>query len=466
MKKNLIASYVDGITDLSHGEKYSKIFKLFFPEFISALLLYSLPILVDEYFIGQLQSTPAYATLGMANSLIHLIMKLAEGFSVGTVILSGYYNGREAFTDVGNTLRDAFWVSIIVGTSIATLLYIGAPFFYSWYVPAELVPLGVPFVRIRALGVFFMFIFLAFVGFLRGIKNTQVPMQAFIIGSIVFLICDYTLIFGHFGFPALGLTGSAIASVVQYVVMALFLMCYVRLNPTYKEYRIRLFNGLREHTQWRRLIRLSLPVVLDKATLATAYVWLGAMFQPLGQYVVATFCVIKSMERFAFLPAIACAQVVTLLVSNDYAQKNWVGIKSNIKKAIFLSSCFMFCILVLLSVYPEIVVELFDKKREFGPLAARVFPLVSVLVFFDLLQLILSAALRGASNVRMVMLVRLIVCVCFFVPVSYFCSRLPIESEAVKFCLIYSTFYISNGIMSLTYIWRFRGERWQKKAAT
>ena len=91
------------------------------------------------------------------------------------------------------------------------------------------------------------------------------------------------------------------------------------------------------------VMQLSWPVVLDKATLAGAYIWLGAMFKDIGQYTVVTFCVVKDMERLAFLPAIACAQVITFLVSNDYGQGNWKGIKSNLKKVAFLASCYGVC---------------------------------------------------------------------------------------------------------------------------
>lgn len=465
MKKNLLASYIAGILDAKNGESYTRIIQLFIPEFIIAFLIYSLPLLLDAYFIGCLKSTSTYGALGMTNNLLHFIMKIAEGISVGTVILSGFYNGKQEYKNVGSSLRDAFWITVVTGASIALFLYTAAAWIYGWYVPAEMVAIGVPFLRMRAVGIFFMFVSYAFIGFLRGIKNTRIPMQIYIAGVLTFIIADYILIFGHFGFPALGLTGSAIASILQHVVMAAYAMMYVLTNPAYRMYGIDLIHGIANHEQLVRLFQLSWPVVLDKATLAAAYIWLGAMFKDLGQYTAATFCVIKDMERFAFLPAIACAQVITLLVSNDYGQKNWQGIKSNLKKVAFLASTMVFVLLVIMMWHAEWVIGLFDHRGEFTPLAAAVFPVMSVLLFFDLVQLLLAGALRGASNVRMVMMVRLIICGGFFVPLSYFVSRLPIENVAVKFILIYGSFYVSNALMSVIYINRLRSEDWKKKAA-
>src|SRR5690606_37350260 len=123
MKKNLITSYVHGITDREHGERYHTIFKYFLPEFITAFLLYSLPFWLDAAFIGQLKSTASYATLGVTNTLVHFIIKLAEAVSVGTVVLSGQLNGRGDYESAGRSLRDAFWVTCVLGFSFGLFLY-------------------------------------------------------------------------------------------------------------------------------------------------------------------------------------------------------------------------------------------------------------------------------------------------------------------------------------------------------
>jgi len=90
---------------------------------------------------------------------------------------------------------------------------------------------------------------------------------------------------------------------------------------------------------------------------------------------------------------------------------------------------------------------------------------MSVLLFFDLIQLLLAGALRGASNVRMVMLVRLIICSGFFAPISYLFSRMPMENAAIKFMLIYGSYYVGNLLMSVIYIRRLSSEDWKKKAS-
>ncbi len=461
MKQNILQSYLSGVTDTAHGEKYWRIIRFFFPEFITSLLLYSMPIIMDAYFIGSLKSTTLYSTLGATNNLVHFIIKLAEALSVGTVVLVGHYNGKGDYKGVGNTVRDAFWTTLITGITIAVGLYLGAHIIYTWYVPAELVSIGVPFLRLRAIGIFCMFVFMAFVGFLRGIKNTRAPMKIFLAGAIVFLLCDYVLIYGKYGFPAMGLQGSALASVIQYVFMLVIIVGYILLSEKNHKYLISLFSIFTDKNDIVKLLSVSWLVMLDKATMAIAYIWLLRMMKPMGECGIATFCLVKDLERFAFLPAIACSQIITFLVSNDLGQGNSEGVKANVKKVIFLASTLVFILLLIISLWPKTFMQFFDGEGDFIDMAASVFPILSSFVFFDLLQLILSGALRGSGNVKTVLAVRLCICFGYFVPVSYVIAYyIPIENIALKFILIYSSFYIGNAIMSIVYIKKFRSDQW------
>jgi MATE family multidrug resistance protein len=463
MKKKLVTSYIAGVFDQAHGESYWNILTYFVPEFISSLVL--LLLLIDAQWVSMLKSTSMYATVGTTNTLLHVITKLAEGFCVGTIIMTGHFNGLEDYKQAGRTLVDAFWVTFICGALVAGFLFFGAYWIFYYYgVPTKMIMLGVPYLRLKALSIFFMFIYFGVIGFLRGIKKPRVLMQIFMLGAVIYLFFDYVLIFGKLGFPEMQLQGSAIASVIQYAVMLLASFLFIFFDRENRKYGIALFSPLRDLARIKELFILMLPVMIDKATLAAAYMWLGYMINPMGISAIASLTAIKDLERFAILPAAAFANVITFLVSNAYGRHDWDGIKCNIKKTVFLSALFVFSILLIFSLWPSYFIGIFDSKNKFTAFSARIFPMLSVLVFFDLLQLILSGALRGAANVNAVMWVRLAVCVFYFMPVSWIIAHMPFESLTLKFLLVYSSFYMGNALMSVIYIYRFRGERWQKKS--
>ncbi len=466
-KKGILASFIDGLYTKKDGDSYIKILRLFFPEFITGLVLYSLLNLVDAKFVADLQSTATYATLGTTNTLLHWLMKMGEALSIGVVILGGSYNGAKEYKKVGRVVSDAFWITTLLGAVLASALFFGAYWIYYLYgVPEQMIHLGVPYLRLRAISILLMFWYLALVGFLRAIKNTKTPMQIFSFGAIVFVITDYALIFGKFGCPACGFNGSAWASVIQYAVMLIAGLGYIMNNAECRVYGIQLFRAISNFADVRRLMKLTGPVVIDKSTMALAYIFLGGMINHLGQDTIASYHMIKDMERFAFLPAIAFAQVATLLASNNLGAGNWSAIKSNIKKIMLMASLGVGIILTFFSLNASWVISFFDKEGVFTTFAAIVFPALSVLVFFDLLQLILAASLRGVGNVRLVMKTRLAVCGLYFAPVAYYIAQAPIESALIKFYLLYGSFYLGNGLMSVVYLYQFRSGKWKEGLST
>ena len=332
--------------------------------------------------------------------------------------------------------------------------------FYFYGVSDKMIQLGIPFLRLRALGIFFAFIYFSFLAFLRGIKNTTTPMNLFLFGAVVFVFFDYVLIFGKFGFPAMGFQGSALASVIQYGAMLVVGFFVVFFNKNYRQYSLNLLPKVRLQSI-KHIILMSWPVILDKSILAVTYIWLGMMLAHMGKYVLASYSVVSDLQRFAFLPALAFAQIITFLSSNDFGAKKYEDIKVNIKKSLFLSVIFVFILLLILAIFPGFFISLFDRKGAFTDFTVYVFPFVSILMLLDIIQVVLSGALRGIGQVRLVMWTRLWVCFGVFFPVTYFLSHLQMESGALKFIFIYGMFYVCNGIMCVVYLKKFKSEQWK-----
>jgi Na+-driven multidrug efflux pump len=202
--------------------------------------------------------------------------------------------------------------------------------------------------------------------------------------------------------------------------------------------------------------------MVDKTTLAMSYVWLSKMLAPMGTAVIATYDVVKNLERFAFLPAIAFAQIIVFLVSNRLGTKDYDGAISNVKKVLILTSIITSIALLFLCMNASFFISCFDPKNKFTDFASFVLQIISVLVVFDFIQLVLAGALRGAGDVRSVMWGRFFSCFFIFIPVSYAISKLPIQQQSVKFLLIYGTFYLTTAVMGIIFLMRIRSHKWEK----
>jgi putative MATE family efflux protein len=446
------------------GEPTKKIlFKYWLPETITQFIFIIFPLLADSYIVASLKSTALYGALGTANNLLHVLLKFSEAIPIGAVAIIGRHNGAKEYKRCGKDLGDTFWTSTFIGIMQFILIFLAAASIYRMLgVPEDMVALGVPFFRLRSFGILLVFIANALIYFMRGIKNTRTPMMIFIIGLTAFLFFDYVLVLGKLGFPQLGLYGAALATIIQYSVMSVLAIAYLLSNVDYKKYFPDLFIWHFSTRRVLKLLNLSWKIMIDKTALSMSYVWLFKLITPLGAYAITSFDVIKNLERFALLPAIAFAQVITFLVSNRLGAQDPEGAKSSIKKVLLLAAATTGTALLFFCFKAHYFVSFFDPQNEFTHIAAPAFILVSTLVVFDFIQLILAGALRGAGDVKTVMYTRFFSCAFFFVPFAYFISKIPIANTSIKFALIYSSFYINTAIIGFVFMRRIIGTKWQQ----
>ena len=450
----------------------STLFSYFFPELITVGILYIGLEIINFRFLACTDQVMCNATFFISNSLFHFITKIAEGFSVGLVILCGNYNGMKDYKKSGKILADAFWTTALVGTLVSVLLYLGAHNIYSFFeVPPEIVKLGVPYLRVRSIGVFFGFIYFAIIGFLRAIKSPHIAMYIFMLGAIVYIFFDYALIFGVWGFPAMGLQGSAWASVIQYGVMLSIALIYILLHSDIRKYCINIFSKI-ELSNITHLLCVSWPIMIDKASLALCPIWLNKMIGCTakltsvadGQLMYDSLTVLKTMERVGMLPALAFAQVITYLVSNDVKIRPFRHVKNTIKKVLYISCCLVGVCTFIFCIKPHFFLSILHKEKAYNYLIAYTLPLLALLIISDVVQLVLSAALRGAAEVQTVMTTRLIGTILFFIPLAYGITLLPINNHLYTFLLLYSSIHISYALMSCAYISRFKWGYWPEKS--
>ena len=212
--------------------------------------------------------------------------------------------------------------------------------------------------------------------------------------------------------------------------------------------------------------------MIDKASLALSPIWLNKMIgctaklsaAAVGATMFDGLTLLKTMERVGILPALAFAQVITYVVSNDYKISHFRVIKNNIKKVLFISCLLAGIFTLLFCLYPHFFLAILNKQNAYSDIIAFTLPFIAVLVIFDVIQLILSAALRGAGDVKTVMMTRLIVVGLIFIPMAYIIPSLPIENPLLKFALLYSSAPLSKALMGIVYIIRFKSGFWKKQS--
>src|SRR3990172_4192842 len=127
---NFITQKFSGFSD--KGESLPKILYYWLPELISAVILISLPPMIDSWVISQLGSLTTYGALSMGTNFLHMLIKLAEAIPTAAIAIIGRYNGAQDYEECGKSLGDTFWTTFVIGFFIFISVY-GLSFgIYQW----------------------------------------------------------------------------------------------------------------------------------------------------------------------------------------------------------------------------------------------------------------------------------------------------------------------------------------------
>ena len=462
-REYIMISAANKITkDLNRGDSFQDILRLWFPEVITQLIFITLTPLIDAYFIASLKSTAMYGALAVANTFFHFIIKFTEAGPAAAIVVIGRHNGAKEYKKCGQGLYDMIVFTFVLGLiQFFILFFLAEPIYRFLGAPEELVPYGVPFIRMRAFGFFLVFVAGSFIGFMKGIKNTKVPMIISAIGVLCYVIFDYLLILGKFGFPSLGLRGSALATIIQYFFVIISYIVFIFSNAEYRKY----FPSIKEISfSIKRIItlfNLSWPVFLDKGSLAFTFIWFVKMISPMGIIAISSFETIKNLERLMLMPAVAFSQVVGFLVSNRLGAKDVLGAKINIKKNYILATFFAVIMLSIWAFNAKYFVSFFDTNNLFSNLACQLIVFVAIMDLFDYTQVVFANSLRGAGDVRKVMMYRVLCCLGYFAPTVYIVSKLPIADMFTKFLMMYFVFYSNCALLGFSFFRRIISGKWQ-----
>ena len=435
--------------------------RFFYPKEYKALFKLGLPItighvgltfqnLADNVMVGQ-HSTAELGAVGFVNSMFVLALLLTIGYSIGAVSQIGalYSQGNKPrIVDVlKSSIVTNFGQGIIICIALVAL-YFALPYMGQ---PEELLPLMRPYLVIQILSLPFMVVNSAFKQFTDSINDTAVAMTITLIGNVWNIVGNWLLIFGHCGFPEMGIEGAGWATMSSRVVILLLTLAVFFLRPKYKEY-VQLWRTRRANAKDMLLLnRLGWPIAiqmgLETASFTVVTIFLGWM----GTNVLAANQVMISMTNLIFMFFIGISNAVTIRVSNHNGLRDMQGVRH----AAFAGWQMIFVISVVLStivfVLRNDISHLFTDSAE---VAAIVSTLAYPLVLYQLgdgIQCTFANALRGLGDVTKLMKYSFIAYIVISLPLSYLMG-VVLNWGALG---VWMAFPVSLSVAAVLYLKRF-----------
>jgi MATE family multidrug resistance protein len=237
-----------------------------------------------------------------------------------------------------------------------------------------------------------------------------------IVTNVLNAILNYAWIFGHFGFPAMGVLGSAWATVVSRWLMALLLLVWGwrYLQPYLREFAPRVFNT----DALGRMARLGAPIGGQMLLEWGAFGFVGLLMGWLGVLQMAAHQVALSLASLSFMVPMGIGSAAAVLVGHAVGREDAAGVRSASLAALVVATGFMSAMAILFLTIPALLAGVYTNSADVIQLAALLLPIAGLFQVFDGLQVVTMGLLRGLGDTRVPMLVSIIGFWCVGIPVS------------------------------------------------
>lgn len=194
------------------------------------MLLQSMLGMADVIMVGSL-GPQAIAAVGLAAKIHFLLLVLMSGLATGCSVLVAQYTGARDFASCQRTLAVTLFVGMLVMLPFTLAFAFAAPIWVGWINPdPEVAALAAQYLQITAPVLLLTQVIVIFEASLRALGNTAMPLAAGIVAAVVNIGLNYVLIFGHWGFPALGVAGAAWATLAARVMQLGFMLGWLYLT--------------------------------------------------------------------------------------------------------------------------------------------------------------------------------------------------------------------------------------------
>jgi multidrug resistance protein, MATE family len=407
--------------------------------------------MVDNIFLGHLGPTEQAAGI-LSNNLFILVLVFGMGMSFAITPLVTTAAESNDLQKKAALLKSSLLLNFIVAFCCFVLLYNLSAFMKYMQQPAEVASLAVPFFDVIIFSMIPISIFFACKQYCEGLSNTKMALLVSVAGNLINILLNYVLIYGKFGFPALGYMGSAWASFYARLFMGVAFLVLVFYSPVTKEIG-RVFFKVRVHwaemaALWKIGINTAMQFTFEVAAFAIA----GFMAGSFGEQQIDAHGIALNIAAFTYMFGSGIGSAATIRAGTYRAQKDLAGVRRAAGAAIRLVLLVMGCCGLILLALNRILPLVFTDVPGIVDLAADLLLIAALLQLFDGLQVTIIGLLRGLEDVKMPTLVTLVGYWVLALPLAYFLAfTLKLETIGIWLALLASLVFVSIMLFARLY---------------
>lgn len=396
------------------------IFSMALPAMFS-MLVQALYNIVDSHFVSQINQK-ALAAVSLAFPIQNLQIAFAVGTAVGVTSLISRRLGQGRREEANSAASHGILLGI--ATSLVFALY-GAffttPFFQMFESDPEIVRMGDQYISVCCMLSFGCFVSVMLEKILQATGNMIWPMVFQLVGAITNIVLDPILIFGYFGFPAMGVTGAAAATVAGQIIsmlVCIFVMAFGKheIRVTFKKFRLS-FRTIYD------IYAVGLPAIVMQAIGTVMNMAMNGILSGFSTIAYTVFGLYFKLQSFVFMPVFGLTQGLLPIMGYNYGAGNKKRLLSALKLGCLIALVIMLAGMALFLLLPELLLAIFSATPELLAIGVPALRIICTCFPFAALGIVSSTLFQSVGKGTYSLIVSLMRQLAVLVPAAWLLAR-------------------------------------------
>ena len=433
-----------------------EIWNVSYPIFLS-LLAQNIINVTDTAFLGRLGEVELGAS-AMGGLYYICLFTVAFGFSTGSQIVIARRNGEKQYASIGPVMiQGVFFLFAAALLVLGFSLLCGRGVMGILISSDAVLEASLDFLNIRVFGFIFSFANVMFRALYVGIARTKVLTFNAVLMALTNVVLDYLLIFGHGGFPAMGIQGAAIASVIAEAVSIGFFLVYTRLTVDIKKYGLNKFRSF-DFTLLKRVLNISIYTMMQHFVSMSTFFLFFIAVERIGQRELAVANIVRSIYIIMFIPVNSLSAAVNTFVSNAMGAKRVDQVMPTIRKIAKISLLIMSVCALVVCLMPRLIVSIYTNNPDLINESVPAVYVISAAMLICSVSNVYFNGVSGTGNTRPAFAMEIVVLILYCIHISVFAILLKMP---VYICFTSEIVYY-GGLLILCMIY-LKKAAWYKK---
>ncbi|ENX38418.1 MATE family efflux transporter [Acinetobacter sp. NIPH 2100] len=403
-----------------------KTFFVFLVPLIATNILQNLSGTINTIFVGQMMGVDAIAAVSVFFPILFFLLAFVIGISAGSTVLIGQAWGAQNLEKVRAVIGSTVFMTLIGGSIIAVLgLTFAKHILELLGTDPKVMHLSLPYVQWMLVGSPLLFVYIIYTSILRGVGDSVTPLIALSLTSLIGLGVTPVLLKGYFGFPALGIVAPAIATILGYAAVLIFLAIYLN----YKNHPLKIDRLLLQHVRHdaelsKLILKLGIPTGIQMVTTSLAGLVIIGLINHYGAHATAAYGAVNQVLNYIQFPALSISIAASIFAAQAIGAGKPELLAKVTRTALGMNFLFTGSLITLAYLFSKYLMALFITDHSVIELGQQLLFIVLWSILFFGASAIFASIMRASGAVNIPMMINILTILLIEVPCAYWFSSL------------------------------------------